>query len=89
VFEVVKHIVEALQKTVTRRYKGPHQALRCGVLDHSSELELPVDFPVLQWVVTGSHELATAPAVLRHFCNQKDPQARIEQLSLSKTDLST
>jgi hypothetical protein len=52
-------------------YKGPHQALRCGVLDHSSELRLPADFPVLRWVVTGPHELATTLAVSRHFCNNK------------------
>jgi hypothetical protein len=83
VFEVVKHIAEALQKTGTRHYKGSHRALICGVLDRSSELGLSADFPVLRWVASGPHELATAPAVPKHFCNQKDPQARLEQLKLS------
>jgi hypothetical protein len=76
-------------KDGTRRYKGPHQALRCKVLDSSLELGPPADFSVLRWVATGPHELATATAVLRHFCNKKDPQARLEQLKLSKTDPST
>jgi hypothetical protein len=35
------------------------------------ELGLPADFPVLMQVATGPHELATAPAILRHLCNQK------------------
>jgi hypothetical protein len=65
-----------------------HQALRCEVLDSSLELGPSADIPILQWVTTGLHELVTAPTVLRHFCNQKDPQARIEQLNLSKTDPS-
>jgi hypothetical protein len=56
-------------KEGTRRYKGRHQALRCEVLDSSSELKLPAAFPVLRWVAIGPHKLATAPAVLRHFCN--------------------
>jgi hypothetical protein len=72
----------------TGRYKGPHRVLRCEVLDSSSELGLPTDFPVLRRVTTGPHEFAITPAVLRHFYNKKDPQARIEQLNLSKTDLS-
>jgi hypothetical protein len=46
----------------------------------------PADFPVLRWVIAGPHKLATALAVLRHFCNQKDPQVRLEQLKLSKID---
>jgi hypothetical protein len=75
-------------KDDTQQYKGPHQALRCKVLDSSSELRSLADFPVLGWVATRPHELATTPAVLRHFCNQKDPQARLEQLKLSKTDPS-
>jgi hypothetical protein len=59
-------------------WEGPYWvALKCGVLDRSSELRLPADFPVLWWVVTGPHELATTPTVLRHFCNQKDAQARL------------
>jgi hypothetical protein len=41
VFKVVKHRAEALQKTGTLRYKGLHQALKCEVLDRSSELRLP------------------------------------------------
>jgi hypothetical protein len=88
-FEVVKHIAEALQMTSTWCYMGPHWALRCGILVRSLELRLPADFPVLRWVTTGPHELAITPTVLRHFYNQKDPQARIEQLKLSKIDLST
>jgi hypothetical protein len=56
-FEVVKHIAEALQKIGTWCYKGPHRALRCGVLDRSSELELLADFPVLQWIATGHTNL--------------------------------
>jgi hypothetical protein len=75
-------------KDDTRRYKGSHRALRCEVLDSSLELRLPADFPILRWVAIGSHKLATTPAVLRHFCNQKDPQVRLEQLKLSKTDPS-
>jgi hypothetical protein len=58
-------------KDDTRRYKGPHQALICEVLASSSELRLPANFAVLQWVTIGSHKLAAAPAVLRHFYNQK------------------
>jgi hypothetical protein len=73
-------------KDDTRRYKGMHRALRCEVLNSSSELGSPADFPVLGWVATGPHERATAPAVLRHFCNKKDPQTRLEQLKLNKTD---
>jgi hypothetical protein len=76
-------------KDGTQQYKGPHQALRCEVLDNSSELGPPVDFPVLQWVTTGPHKHVTTPAVLKHFCKQKDPQARLEQLKLSKTEPST
>jgi hypothetical protein len=60
--------VEAIQKTSTRRYKGPHRALRCEVLDSSLELGLSVDFPVLRRVATGPHKLATATAVLSHLC---------------------
>jgi hypothetical protein len=86
VFKIVKHIAEVLQKTGTRRYKGPHRALRCGVHDRFSELELPTDFLVLWWAATGPHEYAKTPAVLKHFYNKKDPQARLEQLKLSKTD---
>jgi hypothetical protein len=76
-------------KDDTRQYKGPHQALRCEVLDSSSELGPPADFLVLRWVIARPHELATATVVLGHFCNQKDPQARLEQLKLNKTDPST
>jgi hypothetical protein len=79
----------SITKDSTQRYKGLHQALRCGLLDCSSELGLPADFQVLQWVTTGPHELATTPTVLRYFCNQKDPQARLRQLNLGKTDPST
>jgi hypothetical protein len=66
-----------------------HRALRCEVIDSSSKLGLPADFPVLGWVTTRPHELAIAPTVLSHFCNQKDPQPRLEQLKLSKTNPST
>jgi hypothetical protein len=76
-------------KDYTRRYKVPHRAIRCRVLDSSSELGSPSDFLVFRWIATGPHELATAPAVLRHFCNQKDSQPRLEQIKFSKTDLST
>jgi hypothetical protein len=69
-------------KDGTRRYKGLHRALRCEVLDSSSELEPSTNFPALRWVTTGSHELTTASAVLRYFCNKKDPQASLEQLSV-------
>jgi hypothetical protein len=58
-------------KDGTRRYKGPHLALRCEILGNSSELMLPADFPILRWVTTGPHKLAAAPTLLRHFCNQK------------------
>jgi hypothetical protein len=80
---------ESDMKDGTRRYKGPHRALRCEVLNSSSELRPPANFPVLRWVATRPHELVTAPAVLSHFCNQNGPQARLEQLKLSKTDPST
>jgi hypothetical protein len=73
-------------KDGTQRFKGPHRALKCEVHDNSSELGPPADFPVLGWVATGPHELATTPAVLKHICNPKDRQARLEQLNLSKTD---
>jgi hypothetical protein len=73
-------------KDGTRRYKGPHRALRCEVLDSSLEHRPPADFPVLWWVTTEPHKLPTAAALLRHFYNQKDPQARLEQLKLNKTD---
>jgi hypothetical protein len=76
-------------KDGTRRHKGLHRALRCEVLNSSSELRPPTNFSVLRWVTAGPHKLATAPVVLRHFCNQKDSQARLEQLKLSKTDTST
>jgi hypothetical protein len=55
----------------TRRYKGLHLALRCEVLDNSSNLSHPTDFLVLRQVAAEPHKLVTAPAVLRHFCNQK------------------
>jgi hypothetical protein len=76
-------------KDDTQQYKGLHRALRCEILDISLEVRLPADFPVLQWVTIGPHKLAAAPVVLRHFCNQKDPQTKLEQLKLSKTDPST
>jgi hypothetical protein len=76
-------------KDGTRRYKGLHRALRCEVLDSSSELRLPVDFLILRWVTIGPHKLATVHAVPQHFYNQKDPQVRLEQIKLSKTDPST
>jgi hypothetical protein len=85
VFEVVKHISEVLQKIGPRCYKGPHRALRCGVLDRSSELGIPADFLVLWWIATEPHGLATSFVVLRHFY-KKNPQVRLEQLKLSKTD---
>jgi hypothetical protein len=86
VLAVVKYIAEALQKYCIRRYKGPHRALRCRVLDGSSELRLPADLQVLRWVTTRPHELTTTPAILGHICKPKDPQANLEQLKLSKTD---
>jgi hypothetical protein len=58
---------ESVTKYCTRCYKGPHWALRCGVLDGSSELGIPADLPVPRWVTTGSHELTTAPAVPRAY----------------------
>jgi hypothetical protein len=78
----------SVTKDSTRRYKGLHKALRCGVFDHSLELGLQADFSVLRWVVIGPHELTTTPVVLSHFCNKKDPEVRLEQLKLSKTDPS-
>jgi hypothetical protein len=75
-------------KDGTRRYKGSHRALRCEVLDSSSELRLLADFIVLRWVAIGPDKLDTTAVVLRHFCNKKDPQARLEQLKLSKTSSS-
>jgi hypothetical protein len=51
-------------KDNTRRYEGLHRALRYEVLDSTSELRLPADFPVLRWVTIGPHKLAAAPAVL-------------------------
>jgi hypothetical protein len=73
VLEVVNYIAEALQKT----------SLNC-----SSELGPPANFSVLQWVATGPHKLAIAHVVLWHICNPKGPQARLEQLNLTKTDPS-
>jgi hypothetical protein len=58
-------------KDSTRRYKGPHQALTCEVLNSSSELRPLANFPILRWVTIGPHKLAAVLAVLRHFCNQK------------------
>jgi hypothetical protein len=58
-------------KDGTQRYKGPHRALRCEVLDNSSELRLPADFPIIQWVTIGPHKLVAAPTVFWHFYNQK------------------
>jgi hypothetical protein len=73
-------------KDDNRRYMGPHRDLRCEVLHSSSELRLPADFSILWWVAIGPHKLATTPTILRHSCNQKDPQERLEQLKLSNTD---
>jgi hypothetical protein len=73
-------------KDGTQRYKGPHRALKCEVLNSSLKLEPPANFPVLLWVITGPHELATATVVLSHFYNQKDSHVRLEQVKLSKTD---
>jgi hypothetical protein len=39
-------------------------------------------------VATGPHKLAITSTVFRHLCTQKDPQARLEQLKLSKVDPS-
>jgi hypothetical protein len=71
VFEVSKHIAEAIQKTSTRRYKGPHRALGYEVLDRSSELGLLVDFSVLRRVTAGPYKLATTSTVFRHLCTKK------------------
>jgi hypothetical protein len=76
-------------KTSTRWYKGPHHALWCGVHSSSSKQGLPANFPVLRWVTAGPYKLATTSKIFRHLCTQKDPQARLEQLKLSKADPST
>jgi hypothetical protein len=62
---------ESDTKDNTQRYKGMHRALRYEVLDTSSELGPPADFPFLRWVATGPHELTIATVVLRHFYNEK------------------
>jgi hypothetical protein len=49
----------------------------------------PSDIPIRGFTV-GPHELATTPAKLSHFLyTQIILQAKVEQLKLSKTDLST
>jgi hypothetical protein len=48
-----------------------HQALRCEILDSSSELRLPADFSILRWVTIVPHKLVAAPTIHRHFCDQK------------------
>jgi hypothetical protein len=45
-------------------------------------------FASLRWVATGPHKLTTTPVVLGHICKPEDPQTRLEQLNLSKTDPS-
>jgi hypothetical protein len=69
VFDIKHHGSDT--KDGTQRYKGPHRALRCEVLDSSSELWPPANFLVLQWVAMGPHELATSTAVLKHFYSKK------------------
>jgi hypothetical protein len=67
-------------KDNTRRYKGPHRALRCEVLDNSSELRLPADFLILRWVAIGPHKLAAA---LGNEVTQDDGRASLS--SVAKT----
>jgi hypothetical protein len=71
VLEVVKYTAEALQKTTL-------DATRACIMSKNVESSIalpssgpPADFPVLRWVAIGPHELATRPAILRHFCNQQ------------------
>jgi hypothetical protein len=61
----------SVTKDCTRCYKGPHRALRCEVPNSCLELGSLAGIPLLRWVATMPHKLATAPAVLKHFCNPK------------------
>jgi hypothetical protein len=68
--------------------QGPASALGCEVLGCCSQGGLPSLFLVLGLAI-GPHPLAAAVITLWHLCTQLNPQAKPEQLKLSKTDLLT
>jgi hypothetical protein len=67
--------------------QGLASALRCKVLSGCSQGGLPSLFTVLR-LATGLHPLATTVSILSHVCTHLNPQAKPEQLKLSKTDPS-
>jgi hypothetical protein len=83
-----KNIAEVKPKYYLSIMQGPASTLQCDVLDCCSRDGLPCLLPVLR-LATGSHPLATVVTILRHLCTQFNPQAKPEQLKLSKTDPST
>jgi hypothetical protein len=87
VFEF-KNIVEAKPKYYHSTMQGPASALRCEFLSCCSWGGLLSLLPFLR-LTTGPHLFATTVAILRHVCTQLNPQAKPEQLKLSKTDPST
>jgi hypothetical protein len=68
--------------------QGPASALGCEVLSYCSRGGLPSLLPILG-LTTGPHPLATAVTILCHLCTQLKSPNKLEQLKLSKTDLST
>jgi hypothetical protein len=86
VFEF-KNIAEAKPKYYHSVVQGPASAVQCEFLNCCSRGGLPSLLPVLR-LTTGPHPFATTVAILRHVCTQLNPQAKPEQLKLSKTDPS-
>jgi hypothetical protein len=84
----LKNIAEAKPKYYHSMMQGAASALRCEVLSCCSRGRLPCLLPVLR-LTTGPHPLATSVTILGHLCTQFNPQAKPEQVKLSKTDPST
>jgi hypothetical protein len=86
VFEF-KNIVEAKPKYYRSVIQWPASALGCEVIGCCSRGGLSCLLLILG-LTTGSHPFVTAVTILGHVCTQLNPQAKPEQLKLSKTDSS-
>jgi hypothetical protein len=65
-----------------------HRALRCKLLGGSSRGQLPRHLPVL-WRRAEPNKLTAATIELKHVLYTQNPQAKLEQLKLSNSYLST
>jgi hypothetical protein len=76
-------------RTTSMTIQGLASRLRCEVHDGSSKLRLLVYFPTFGWITIGPHEVSAIVVILRHLSTHLSLQTKLEQLNLSKIDLST